>query len=824
MKHTKITTILLIASTLLLGACHKDKIMSFNFNATMEQPTNDDGSKVFLNGERFVFWEEGDNITVASDRGYWHLDDPSENKYATATLVDVGNTSGDVNEDFHFFNGVFITTLLEGSQYFIGAYPKFTVEDVPNWCTPSEGSSHFGTTVKIKTPLCQPVRTSLTASGNDISDYSFDKNVFPMIAWYGGTWSDTTTAFNLDFHSLASIVRVQLYNVSGEDAVLDSIEFTSRDGKQLSGVFEVENYKTEDPNLKASSGDNRIVIAQKASGNTRQSLGITLDATALRSFYLVLPAYHGRHETTTYSLTMTIHATRNGTPYTFARDCTIGTRRNGITYMPAISINNWSAHTTLASIPGNGTIDRPFKIYDADGLIYLRYCYNSTHRINNQPIDGFTNGGPYIRIMRSDIVLNTTNWAADGGIRNFKGTMTYATSGTNTQQALTNNSGKPLFHSIGANGHVEGLTVNCVTSVTLAGDDFTPFCATNSGEIKNCRVISSKENSDNLITVQTPGGAQLGVAGICLNNTTTGTIVGSGCMARFYAVGRNVAGICLNNEGMIKECYVAAPMDVTSAANVAGICYSNTVDGTVKDCYFANVLNEKSYNCAGIVYTNSGQVEHCYLGETSSMTTTGSASGIVNTNRGTVNYCWADGLLRGASVGLIVCDNYGRVINSYCNNSYTFVTQSTTNSSLYAGGLVAYLYENGSIENCFVHYNRIQRLNNIGNIGGLVGLVSGSAARIKNCYSYETNGTGTFYHTAAGTVTAATDPTDPTFQRCYLLGGSQNEVTQVDADATGFSTLLGYLNTSRETGWATWEASATGMPVLQTYTQSKRRK
>ena len=785
----------------MFSSCRDEEMMNFNFNARVEVPTSDD--KVFMHQERFIFWEEGDEITIASNKGLYDV----EGNYAHATLVDAGAVPGEDGEDFNFFNGVFITSMPWGSEYFLGVYPKFTEDQLANWCAPNENNSDFGT-VKIRMPMAQPVRTTTTASGADISDYTFDKNVFPMVAWYGGgtaSWTDSTTAYNLDFHSLAAIVRVQLYNITGNNFTLDSIVFTSRDSKQLSGTFRVVDYKTEDPHLEALSGSTRVAIVKK----NHTSLNLPINGSDLRSFYLVLPAYKGRHENTTFSLTMSIYG--NSSASSFNKNFTVSTRRNGITYMRAIAIDNISTPTLPPGLAGNGTLDRPFKVYNEEDMRYLRYCYNTTHKINNQPIADFTAPGPYIRIMRSDITLGA-NWKEEtSGIRNFKGTMTYTTSGTNTVQAVTNGTDVPLFHSIGPDGHVEGVAIDCHGSVTLAASDYTPFCITNEGEIKNCRVITSTGT----MQIQTPGGAELGVGGLCLTNRSTGTITGCGCLAVFNAAGRNIGGICLRNEGTITGCYVAAPMDVTGAATLGGICHQNTSDGTVKDCYFANALNNKTYNIGGIVYTNNGLIEHCYMGETSSIITTGTVGGIVNTNGtssslyGTINYCWVEAQLRGSSTALIACDNYADIVNSFCDNSYTFVTLSTSNNGLYAGGLVAYHY-NGTIANCFLHYKRVQRLNNIGNIGGMVGLVTGSTAYIKNCYAYEVDGTQTFYGTTVGTTAS-------TFDRCYLIDGTQADVTTVTAPGD-FGNLLTNLNTSRETGWVEWQASAGGYPVLKAYT------
>ena len=69
-KNMKRIYIFLTAlAALAMTACHDEELSEFNFNATLEQPTTSDGSKVYLENERFVYWEINDKITIASDQG-----------------------------------------------------------------------------------------------------------------------------------------------------------------------------------------------------------------------------------------------------------------------------------------------------------------------------------------------------------------------------------------------------------------------------------------------------------------------------------------------------------------------------------------------------------------------------------------------------------------------------------------------------------------------------------------------------------------------------------------------------------------------------------
>ena len=794
-----------------LTACHDEEQGEYSFNATMEQPTSTDSTKVFLQDERYVYWELEDKISIWGDNGEKVSGSP---KQYEARLVDANNMGGETGEDFGFFNGVFITTMTWGSQYFLGMYPK---SDKNKVASTTQGSSDFGNVI-INIPAEQGLRT------DERGDVTFNKNVFPMVAWYGGQWADSTTAYNLDFHSVASIVRVQLFNESGVDVTVDSIEFTSRNNAtQLSGQFRVNNYKTEDPYVSTPSGGGVTpATARTAIANANgTSLGISMGNSTLRSFYVVLPAYKGRHETTTYELTMTVYADNNGEKKSFSRNMTVATRRNGITYMRAIALDNWASSTVSSGLVGNGTAERPFKVYTRGDLLYLRSCYNGTdRRINNQPITAQTE----IRIMRSDILLRPDVWTT--GINHFVGHMTYTTTGNNTQQAIVNRSSAPLFNSIDAGGVVEGITVNCDTSYNLPGQDFTPFCNTNNGTIKNCQVTSEGLQGEIIIT--TPGSSVQYVGGLCIINNSTGTITGSGCVAAINAERRQVGGICHTNYGTIEGCYTASTMNVSRAASVGGICYTNSNTGTVKDCYFANMITGATYDIGGIVYLNQGTVTHCYVSETSGIISSASVGGIVNTQSGyssaKIEYCWCDGALRGNRVGLIAATlNSGSIVNSFCDNDGTVVTLQTTDNSHYGGGLVG-LMSGGSLENSFAYVNKVQRINNLGVIGGLVGRVEGTSARIKNCYTYESANSGSVFYGALSGVD------ENVFDHCYLVNGNQSHtgITELNyTDDTERETKLATLLTSLNgydpwgSGWITWERETNQPPRLLLYTPTK---
>jgi hypothetical protein len=192
--------IALLTLALLPMACQKEKTGNdeFRFTATTERLQNDD-AKVQLVEERYIIWEYDDEISIGSNTS-----GDTKNK-AWLYYSDPNST------DWGAYNGVFLTTLPSNSEYFLGLHPCSD-----NNVISSLGGTSFSATIDI--PAAQTYR----------NDNTFDKQVFPMVAWYGGTWtSDPYTPFNLDFHSLAAIVRLQFLNTTGAASAIRSITVTS---------------------------------------------------------------------------------------------------------------------------------------------------------------------------------------------------------------------------------------------------------------------------------------------------------------------------------------------------------------------------------------------------------------------------------------------------------------------------------------------------------------------------------------------------------------------------------------------------------------------
>ena len=780
---------LLLLPFLALSSCEKDPLRygmhDVTFNATIEQFTNNE--KIVLRDEQWIYWEVGDEISIGSE-----LTDGSTYHQEKGDLVNASPGT-----DFEDFNGVFVASLPEGSTKFLGLHPYS-----PNNVIVGSGSEPYFSTVKLDLAAQQPLR----------NDSTFSRKVFPMVAWYGGEWTEEhPTPFNLDFHALGSIVRFQLFNNTGSNATISSITFSTREGSgsmQLSGLFTVNNFTSFNPYLTAKGSPTE---AEQKVTITCGEDGVGFPGDKLLTFYLVLPAV-GNGTTTNYKLQMDV---LNSLGEHCIKRLNVPVRRAGITYMNAMGITSWGdaegGGTASAGLVGVGTSTRPFKIYTKADLKYLRDCYTDTvlgrpRTINKQPITKNT----HICLMRSDILINSEDWTI--GIPNFTGVFTSRLTNAG-EEGITNNSQHPLFESITADGKVDGITVISGTAFsTLAGyeDGFSPFCNVNRGMIKDCNTLMYNNGVSDIGLSST----YTSLAGICVKNY--GTLQGcSNNTTMTVGEGLHVGGVCLINAagGIVSRCQVTSEFTVSGNAQVGGICYENS--GTVQDCFFGSRGNTSSTSSWGaVVYANSGTVNYCYCSHTASIVTSGTVAGIVNSNSGTVNYCYSMGQLEGSCVGGIVMNlTDGKVINCYIDNTLAQITLHAGSASDYGGGLVGAM-SGGDLQNSYIHIATVRQDGTTGVRGGLVGKVTGG--KVSNCYAYERSSAVHSFYGSTDVATVAR------YENCYLVSGTQTgtsiiNVTTSVASSAAEDGLTARLNEHRPSGddptALSWSLSGTH-PVL----------
>ncbi|MBQ1409260.1 MAG: hypothetical protein IIY87_05835 [Bacteroidales bacterium] len=729
----KIPWAMMLLFLLALVSCRKDKDILTNIGGVIEDSPVEDDSKVYLSDrERWLRWETGDEIFVWSTdhhSGYYTLDAAS-NKHLTGTFSST-NSEITANSTIYAFYPSSMTS---------GDAPAAFLSDPY--------------TLTLNLPASHSYRENSNATA---PDSSFGAGAMPMVAY-----RPDHDAHELFFHSLAGILRFQLYagpaltHEATDEFTIKTITFEARNEDpsgelniQLSGPFTITKSSIEDnqpqitPAYAYNSSDPNPEYRKVSITKINQKIGGTGDnKNNLFTFYLPLPAVAdpygpGSHKTT-YHLKMHVYGTQNdGTKKEvdryFVRTLTVPIRRLSVTMMPAMQIDSLSTFVGgtgsvgSPTIVGCGTEARPFQIYNADQLVYLRNRCNADQRVNGQKITKDT----YIKICRSTITLvpegtvlhgspDTAVWTE--GFSNFTGKM-YFSSSAGENGGITNISGHPLFEKISSTGHVERVYVKGELTLNSGSGTFSPMCGENLGYMVDCH---------NRCNVTSNVGHNL--AGLCVTNSNT--IVGGANDALLHSTGGNVAGICYTNSGTLQGNFSLSSA-VPQGDNIAGICYSNEVGGIVADCQVsANIHTVSSTgNWGVVVFENSGTVQNCRSVGTIVFTTSGSIGGVVHTNTGTVHDCSLKVTLRGGSGsvgGIVAVMNGGTLYNCYADDDYMISGTPRGGASehaTYAGGIVGWLHD-GAVYNC---YNRCPVSGAI-NSGTVLGRIDQDAT-IENCWS-----------------------------------------------------------------------------------------
>ena len=775
---TRWSLMAVVMAFLTVSCTDEEPIGEFAFTSRIEGLVDTDttgaaaaGTKVFLENEKWLYWEDGDIISIGSDAS-----EGSYNCYmAQLAHVNAGFIH-DPDSDWQQFNGVFITSLPRTSKYFLGLHP-FNANNVIHPETDPQKPTEFEE-VKIVCPDVQPF------TGNDLS---FARNVIPMVAWYGGEWrpEQPSVPFNLDFHALAGIVRLQFFPQN--EMTIYRISVSSN--RALSGTFDVNEYNTAAPYLTASNAGNRVYIDCGSEGRTFRPGEII-------SFYLVVPVQSRGREMHNMEISFSVTPPDPNGNYAYSDPVplTVPVRRCGISFVPALEVRN--ADVTNYGLAGNGTEERPYKIYTIRDLVYLRDCFIADTA--NPVVNGVhVTANTVFHLMRNDImladkhpnsVLNGVNYDWHVGIPNFKGKFVWRAYGGNSTPGIINVSHAPLFSSISANGRVIDLPVRASVNYneeapdsqggTVVGStvNFSPFCFINKGTISNCRVYDYDTNYGSDITTHKArkAGSNTGIrgtsaslGGIAVYNFKD--INDCSCELTFStSVSSSVAGIALFNgtendysAASILRCAAATPMRIYAAGNGSGIADVNR--GTITDSYFTiRQTDTNSVSWSGIAAENVGTIKHCYMSPTAAVVTSASAAGIVgqNLDGGLVDNCWFGGSITASQVGAGIAHTNIRatIINCYVNGAQLI---SPPGNNSVVGGLVAYMGEDvladnyipSVLANSYFYAPRILHQNaaNEHKVGALVAYALYGGI-IDNCYAYETgNPINKFYYENIGT-------------------------------------------------------------------------
>lgn len=683
--HILLAAALLVAAVSCKKEDEKDVLVNRTFQTSLEKPDPDSNgdqdddmfeqyAKNYLAMERYIYWEETDQVAVFA--GIGPETNPSPNQVQDITV------SVQSNPRYANIN-------CSGIQYDADYYGIFPA------------SARVGG---------NPEKITFLDTYTYRDNTSFPSPGIPMVAWDGrGSGSPA-----LDFHSVCGLVRIQI--TSEEAATVQAVKFFEG-GKDLghtvlpiSGVFHVRGIQTYTPYVEPVAKEEKTTI-------TFNSVNQSIGPGQLLTFYLPLPALQATgNPAEPYYIGMAVKATKGGSEVVFKKVFHVKVRRNTMSFLRAITIKDWSADGAIETgLVGEGTETKPFQIYSQKDMETVRDAFEET----NPTINGIAvTSNTVFRVVRADIELTTSNWTK--GISNFKGKFTFQTA--NNQVGIKNNSDHPIFESISSQGRVEDVSVKRDASVDYTGSKpFSPFCYTNSGIIDNCHNLSPiRANNYNL-------------AGICVNNTSSGIIVNSSNAGILTVTGSgHAAGICIKNSGTI-ECYETSAAKV-NASQSSGICDSNA--GVIRNTQVAYSRADVTQNYGGIAYVNlqGGTITSCQVLGT--LVSTAQIGGICHTNQGLIDFC-RNGLtlLRGATyVGGIAAyqSTIGTPEIRNCFNSSASHADITASSGV-VGGIIGYL-NGGKVYNCYCT-SEVQSAN-----ATYYGVIAGDVhgGDVQNCY----NGSG----------------------------------------------------------------------------------
>ena len=729
LRHHIFRFVALSMAAMALAGCHKDPEVATvgDVTAQIDNSVIEEQSKTFLsNTEEFIYWEKNDMIKLVNSAGS-----------SDAKLKD--EFHGMLNASFRLASPL----ANEGAAYAF----------YPNTLNPSKD----GSTWTVTLPSSQPYRELLASSNPDFAtgaDSSFGRGVLPMVSYK----ADGLAGTQFTFHNVCGIMRFQLFANSSDmpnDFTINEILFEDKE-KQISGPFTISETVMTLPNNKpfltetAASGDNKKV--------TITGINRTVGGThgKLLTFYLPLPSTKDLNNPSDYpfvdeyNLRMVVKGTYGGSTKWFVKVVKVPIHRLNITKVRALEItasdlqepDDYTIGSTLNySLVGCGTRERPYQIYTAEDLVYMRDCINgglpiSGQTVNGIPLSKVVDNTTYFKVVRSDITLITqAAWDAmtddqraastsrpwTSGINDFKGIMYHASS--HDTSGIINNSGVPLFVSVSNQGRVEGLNVK--GGFTVSGTDpFSPFCTTNRGTLYNCH------NACAVTSSSAP------LAGLCVTNY--GHIEGGANKASLSASSAPVAGVCYNNES---GGTVSGNFSISSAAlhgtNITGVCYNNKSGGTVSECQVSTTSGgggASTGNWGVIVFYNQtgGVVNNCAASGSVVLTTTGSIGGIVHTNSGTVSNSNLNVTLRGASGcvgGIVATMSAGEVYNCFTSDEGYIYGSYGNAAADYAGGIVGKL-SGGSVLNCY----NVATTQGADKTGGIVGSVDAGAV-VENCWT-----------------------------------------------------------------------------------------
>lgn len=316
---------------------------------------------------------------------------------------------------------------------------------------------------------------------------------------------------------------------------------------------------------------------------------------------------------------------------------------------------------TLQAGNGTGTEDDPILIANADDWNKLKTAVNGGNNMAG------------IHYALANSITLPSNYSLT---KEFRGQL----DGRAFTIDLGTTASNPLFCTLGKNGVVKNLNVECAVYATGGFEKCSPVTGLNYGTVTHCDV--------RIDVLKLP--SYRGAAGFCSKNY--GTI--SYCHSYINLTKENmylwssisnqpsqadVGGICWYNFGLIDYCTFDGDMVCNNNSKLAGIAAVNYYESDEQRGHITNCLNRGTLRIV-LIDDKAWGAE---------------IGGIVGSNYGLVEYCVNEGNLIGdvkasdCHVGGIVAGSSSGSSMSHCLNRGT-ITVNILHSSAKVGGIIAY--------------------------------------------------------------------------------------------------------------------------------------
>lgn len=585
MKTFRTLAVALAACATLFSACQKDNDGQVSLDAFIaDQPSSI--SKVYIDENRFACWNNLDEVKI------------NNNVYAVAATDATHAT---------------ISSVTTSSSY-TAAYPA----DMTTGCDNGVVSMSI-----------DPVQTYET----DASGKQMIKS--PMVGYTEGS--------TLAFHNVASLVYINIVNMTGNDLKMVSIEIKNKNGVSIAGNGSVSNVQSAAPTFAVNDG-----------GSSTVNLNFNGDVTwpfgnPGKDFYLAIAPF-----STPSEIEIDVWAIDN----------------NGqlIKYSKSSNTNLTIARNTIAPISfrsgedfhmesmGYGTQENPYLIKDEGDLNAMRVMTNKAAYSNK-----------YYKLANS-IDVSSKEWQPFCQTTNFNGNFDGNGKTLTLKLSPKDNNGTGLFSQING-ATIKNLTLSgsCVSTTysqigaicgrIMGGTNYITNCTNNiaiegrnniGGLIGMCNIIDNIVNNTisectNNAPIKASASSQLAIVGgivgqlansesitttitKCTNNGTisatsenpnsvAGGIVGitgssltmtdCGNTALIststigYAAG--LVGLCQNHASEITNCYSQGDISTQSCRNIGGITTVAGSDGaTIKNCYFSGEIKGSTANSTNV--------------------------------------------------------------------------------------------------------------------------------------------------------------------------------------------------------------------------------